>query len=76
MSLVACVPNVSEGRRRDVVEGIARAIRTVAGVTLLDHSADQSHNRSVFTSLAVRNQSRQQSRPRDRAGLDEPHQLS
>jgi glutamate formiminotransferase / 5-formyltetrahydrofolate cyclo-ligase len=49
MSLIACVPNVSEGRRRDVVEAMAGAIRTVAGVTLADHSADAAHNRSVFT---------------------------
>jgi len=49
MSIIECIPNVSEGRRVDVVEGIARAIRGVPGVRLLDHSSDSSHNRTVFT---------------------------
>jgi glutamate formiminotransferase len=47
--LIECVPNVSEGRRREVVEAMADAIRRVPGVTLLDHSSDAAHNRSVFT---------------------------
>lgn len=49
MSLIECIPNVSEGRRADVVAAMADAIRNVAGVRLLDHSSDASHNRSVFT---------------------------
>jgi len=49
MSLIECVPNVSEGRRADVVAAMAEAIRQVSGVRLLDHSSDASHNRSVFT---------------------------
>src|SRR4051812_43008960 len=44
-----CVPNVSEGRRAEVVAEIVSAVDGVAGVLLLDHSADPSHNRSVFT---------------------------
>jgi glutamate formiminotransferase len=48
MSLIECVPNVSEGRRADVVEAMALAIRR-AGARLLDYSSDASHNRSVFT---------------------------
>jgi len=51
MPLIECVPNVSEGRRRDVVARIADAIRGVPGVRLLDYSSDASHNRSVFTFL-------------------------
>jgi len=47
--IVECIPNVSEGRRPDVVEALAAAIRSVPGVRLLDHSSDPSHNRSVFT---------------------------
>jgi glutamate formiminotransferase len=47
--LIECVPNVSEGRRRDLVESMARALRAVNGVRLLDCSSDPSHNRSVFT---------------------------
>src|SRR5687768_8001231 len=49
MPIVECVPNVSEGRRRDVVESIVGAVSGVPGVRLLDHSSDPSHNRSVLT---------------------------
>src|SRR5687768_9359098 len=49
MPLIECVPNVSEGRRPDVIEALAAAVRQVPGVRLLDHSSDASHNRSVFT---------------------------
>ncbi len=47
--LVECVPNVSEGRRRDVIDRLAKAIRGVPGVRLLDQTSDVDHNRSVFT---------------------------
>src|SRR5258708_35528492 len=47
--LIESVPNVSEGRRPEVVAAMAEAVRAVAGVRLLDHSSDPSHNRSVFT---------------------------
>jgi glutamate formiminotransferase len=49
MSLIECIPNVSEGRRPEVIAAMAEAIRAVPGVRLLDHSSDQSHNRTVFT---------------------------
>jgi glutamate formiminotransferase / 5-formyltetrahydrofolate cyclo-ligase len=52
MSIIECIPNVSEGRRPEVVGAIAAAIRGVSGVRLLDHSSDASHNRSVFTLAA------------------------
>jgi len=47
--IIECIPNVSEGRRPDVVSAMADAIRAVPGVRLLDFSSDASHNRSVFT---------------------------
>jgi glutamate formiminotransferase len=47
--LIECIPNVSEGRRPEVVAAMADAVRRVAGVRLLDCSSDASHNRSVFT---------------------------
>lgn len=47
--LFQCVPNVSEGRRPEVVAAFAEALAAVPGVYLLDHSADRDHNRSVFT---------------------------
>ncbi len=49
MPLVESVPNFSEGRRLDVVERLADAVSSVAGVHLLDRTSDASHNRSVFT---------------------------
>src|SRR4051794_37650412 len=49
MAIIECIPNVSEGRRREVVDRIADAIRAVPGARLLDYSSDASHNRSVFT---------------------------
>jgi glutamate formiminotransferase / 5-formyltetrahydrofolate cyclo-ligase len=48
-SVIECVPNISEGRRTAVVEMLAGEARAVAGVHLLEYSADPSHNRSVFT---------------------------
>jgi glutamate formiminotransferase / 5-formyltetrahydrofolate cyclo-ligase len=47
--LIESVPNVSEGRRLDVVERLAQAITSVPDVHLLDQTSDASHNRSVFT---------------------------
>src|SRR5262245_54621068 len=49
MQIIECIPNVSEGRRADVVDRFAPAIRAIAGARLLDYSSDASHNRSVFT---------------------------
>ena len=49
MSLVLCVPNVSEGRRADIVARLGDAVAGVPGVQFLDDSADVSHHRSVFT---------------------------
>src|SRR5436190_959480 len=47
--LIECIPNVSEGRRPEIVDGLADAIQRTGGVRLLDRSSDSSHNRSVFT---------------------------
>ena len=47
--LIESVPNVSEGRRPDVIDRMAAAIASVPGVALLDRTSDPSHNRSVFT---------------------------
>jgi glutamate formiminotransferase/formiminotetrahydrofolate cyclodeaminase len=49
MKLVECVPNFSEGRRPEIVAQIRDAIAAVDGVTVLDVSSDQSHNRTVVT---------------------------
>lgn len=47
--IVECVPNISEGRRPDVVEQVVAEVKKVKGVKLLDFSSDQDHNRSVIT---------------------------
>jgi len=47
--LIESVPNVSEGRRADIVDALAAVVGGTAGVRLLDYSRDPSHNRSVFT---------------------------
>src|SRR5499427_10473724 len=49
MTLIECIPNVSEGRRGPVIDGIADRLRSVPGLSLLDYSSDPSHNRSVYT---------------------------
>lgn len=49
MAIIECVPNISEGRRPEVVEAVVAAIRAVPGVRVLDYSSDASHNRSVLT---------------------------
>jgi glutamate formiminotransferase len=49
MAIIESIPNVSEGRRADVIERLVSAVRAIPGVRLLDHSSDASHNRSVLT---------------------------
>ena len=49
MPIIECVPNISEGRRPEVVERVVARLRQVAGVRVLDYSSDPSHNRSVLT---------------------------
>ena len=47
--LVECVPNVSEGRDRAVIDAIAQAIAGVSGVKLLDVDPGADTNRTVYT---------------------------
>jgi glutamate formiminotransferase len=51
MAIIETIPNVSEGRRPEVVEALVAAVRGTPGVRLLDHSSDASHNRSVLTAV-------------------------
>jgi glutamate formiminotransferase len=48
VSLIECVPNVSEGRRPAVIEACVAAVRD-AGAHVLDVSSDRAHNRTVLT---------------------------
>ncbi|MFH1679365.1 MAG: glutamate formimidoyltransferase, partial [Candidatus Eisenbacteria bacterium] len=48
MALVECVPNISEGRERAVIEAVVAAAGK-AGVTVLDVDPGQATNRTVIT---------------------------
>ncbi len=51
-TLIECIPNISEGRRDDVVEEIrSAALAAAPGLMLLDFTSDRDHNRSVLTFL-------------------------
>ena len=52
--IVECVPNFSEGRRKEVVDAIAKSIASVPGVRLLDTEMDSNHNRCVITFVGDR----------------------
>ena len=43
------MPNVSEGRRRPVIDRLVAAVSATPGCRLLDWSSDPSHNRTVLT---------------------------
>jgi len=49
MRVVECVPNISEGRRPEVYEAVARAAGSVAGVQVLDVDPGAETNRTVIT---------------------------
>ena len=49
--MLECVPNVSEGRSREVVDGLARAVARVRDVRLASVHMDPDHHRSVLTFL-------------------------
>jgi glutamate formiminotransferase len=50
--LVEAVPNFAEGRRPEIIDAIAAAIK-VPGVALIDRSSDWDHNRTVLTVAGV-----------------------
>ncbi|HEY9766351.1 MAG TPA: glutamate formimidoyltransferase [Chroococcales cyanobacterium] len=47
--LIECVPNISEGRREEVMEACVKAVSSVPGVVFLNKSSDPDHNRTVLT---------------------------
>jgi glutamate formiminotransferase len=49
LRLIECVPNISEGRRPEVIAAVADTVRATPGVKLLDVQSDASHNRTVLT---------------------------
>ena len=53
-AIIECVPNFSEGRRKDVVDKIAYSISSVPDIKILDVEMDGDHNRSVITFVGNR----------------------
>ena len=51
--ILECVPNVSEGRSRELLARLERAITVVQGVRLASTHIDPDHHRSVFTFLGA-----------------------
>ncbi len=49
MKLVECVPNISEGRDRKIIDAVAAEVEAVDGVELLDVDPGATTNRTVFT---------------------------
>ncbi len=49
MKLVECVPNISEGRDRKIIDAVVAEIETVDGVRLLDVDPGAATNRTVIT---------------------------
>ena len=49
MKLVECVPNISEGRDRKIIDAVAAEVEAVDGVRLLDVDPGATTNRTVFT---------------------------
>ncbi len=47
--IIECVPNISEGRRPEVVREAVAALKAVPGLRVLDVQSDRDHNRSVLT---------------------------
>lgn len=54
MVRLECVPNISEGRRREVIDVVVDAA-SAPGVRVLDVSSDPDHNRTVLTLLGEAN---------------------
>ena len=48
-AIIEAVPNISEGRRSNVIKEIVDVVRGSGGVSVLDVSSDPDHNRSVIT---------------------------
>jgi glutamate formiminotransferase/formiminotetrahydrofolate cyclodeaminase len=51
--IIECVPNFSEGRRKEIVDRICAEITAVPGTRLLDREMDASHNRAVVTFIGA-----------------------
>lgn len=51
--IIECVPNISEGKRKDVILQIIGKLQELP-IKLLDYSSDEDHNRTVITFVGDR----------------------
>ncbi len=51
--IIECVPNISEGKRKEVVEKIIENLKRT-DIKILNYSSDPDHNRSVITFIGNR----------------------
>ena len=49
MPLIECVPNISEGKRQNVIDTVVTAIKNASDINVLDVRSDADHNRTVIT---------------------------
>lgn len=52
--IIECVPNISEGRRQDVIDKIVAHAADGPGVLVFDVKPDADHNRTVITMFGTR----------------------
>jgi glutamate formiminotransferase / 5-formyltetrahydrofolate cyclo-ligase len=52
--IIECVPNISEGRRQDVIDRIVKHTADGAGVLIFDVKPDSDHNRTVITMFGTK----------------------
>jgi glutamate formiminotransferase len=53
--IIECVPNISEGRRPEVVAEAVQALKATPGLRILGVQSDKDHNRSVITLVGEEN---------------------
>lgn len=53
--IIECVPNFSEGRRKEVIDAIVDSVK-ILGIEILDIHSDRDHNRSVLTFIGIPHQ--------------------
>ena len=51
MKVLNCVPNISEGTERHIIEAVEKAARSVSGVKIISVAPDPDHNRTVYSIL-------------------------
>ena len=53
--IVECVPNISEGRNKEIIKQVTDEIEAVKGIKLLDVDPGEATNRTVITFVGTPN---------------------